>query len=102
MIVSDEFLAEVLETASKRTGSSLDAAEQIVLKYFPRRNYMTKPEAARYLCVCERSIDKARNNGLRWTKMGKQILFKIEDLDAYAEARTYAGNPDSVPCLSTK
>ena len=27
---------------------------------------------------------------------------KIEDLDAYAEARTYNGDPDSVPCLSSK
>ena len=102
MIVTDEFLAEVLETVSRRTGTSRDAAEQIVLKYFPRRKYMTKSEAAHYLCVCERSIDKARNNGLSWIKMGKQILFKIEDLDAYAEARTYNGDPDSVPCLSSK
>lgn len=104
MIVTDEFLAEVLETASKRTGDSLKNAERLVLTYFPRYrgNYLTKSEAAQYLRVCERSIDKARNNGLRWTKLGKQVLFKIEDLQAYAEAHTYDGGPDSVPCLSSK
>ena len=101
MVVSDEFLTEVLSTVSQRTGASREAAERIVLQYFPRRNYLTKPEAARFLCVCERSIDKARNNGLKWVKMGKQILFTVEDLKAYAAANTHSG-PDSVPCLAEK
>ncbi len=101
MTVSDEFLTEVLETASKRTGASREAAEQIVLQFFPRREYLTKPEAAKYLCICERSLDKARNQGLKWAKFGKQILFKIDDLREFADSHTYCG-PDSVPCLAAK
>ncbi len=52
--------------------------------------YLTTPEAARYLRVCERSLIRWR--GLRigppWTRAGRGVRYRRADLDAWLDRRT--------------
>ena len=51
---------------------------------------LTAAEAARYLRVSERSLIRWRNarKGPAWTYAGKQVRYRLADLDAYLAGRT--------------
>ncbi|PWG62523.1 helix-turn-helix domain-containing protein [Sediminicurvatus halobius] len=51
---------------------------------------LTTAEAARYLQVSERSLIRWRvqRRGPAWTYAGRQVRYRIEDLDAYLSGRT--------------
>ena len=53
---------------------------------------LTKPEAAKRLAVCPRTIDNLVSRGhLPCIKIGSALRFKIEDVQAFIEAQRKGG-----------
>ena len=51
------------------------------------RGYVDKAGAAEYTAVSKRTLDYARQDGLRYHRVGRKVVFKIEDLDRWMDAR---------------
>ena len=49
---------------------------------------LTQKEAMSYLRISLETLAKLRREGLPFVKLGKKVLFKKSDLDAFIEART--------------
>ena len=50
---------------------------------------MTKPEAAKFLRVSTRTIDRERDKGsLPWGRVGRAIRFTTEGLERYVDRQT--------------
>lgn len=58
-----------------------------------RQPLATKPEAAAYLKVPERTLDQWRylGKGPRWSKVGRYVRYRWEDLDAYVNENAKGG-----------
>ena len=55
-----------------------------------------KKEAADYLTVSERTVDRERAKGtLKWIQIGGRVRFNIADLDEYIKKHTLGGSPMS-------
>jgi len=53
------------------------------------QNLLTKDEAANYLRVSTRTIDRERDNRkLRWVSVGRSVRFRIADLEQYVANST--------------
>ncbi len=52
--------------------------------------YLTNTEAAEFLRLSPRTLEKARaiGNGPRFRKFGRRVLYAINDLEAWANARS--------------
>lgn len=52
--------------------------------------YLTNEEAAAYLRLSPRTLEKQRviGGGPRFRKFGRRVLYAIEDLEIWAKART--------------
>ena len=53
-----------------------------------RRLFRT-PDAARYLALAESTLEKSRltGTGPRFAKLGRAVVYDIQDLDVWVEAR---------------
>ena len=53
--------------------------------------FLTQEEAARILRLSPRTLERHRltGTGPRFVKLGRRVLYRRADLDAWAEAHTY-------------
>lgn len=58
--------------------------------------YLTNNEAASYLRLSPRTMEKQRvlGGGPRFRKFGRRVLYALEDLDAWANARSFEMTSD--------
>ena len=61
----------------------------------PQR-YLTNDEAADYLRLSPRTLEKQRviGGGPKFRKFGRRVMYAVSDLDAWADARSYAATSD--------
>ena len=58
--------------------------------------YLTSHEAAEYLSLSNRTLEKHRylGGGPRFRKFGRRVRYTLADLEAWAQARTFAMTSD--------
>lgn len=56
------------------------------------RTYLTNAEAAQYLRLSPRTLEKMRGlgNGPRFRKFGHRVLYELSELETWAADRSYA------------
>ena len=61
----------------------------------PQR-YLTNDEAAEYLRLSPRTLEKQRviGGGPKFRKFGRRVMYTVADLDAWADARSYEATSD--------
>ena len=61
----------------------------------PQR-YLTNDEAADYLRLSPRTLEKQRviGGGPKFRKFGRRVMYAVADLDAWADARSYEATSD--------
>jgi helix-turn-helix protein len=61
----------------------------------PQR-YLTNDEAADYLRLSPRTLEKQRviGNGPKFRKFGRRVMYAVADLDAWADQRSYETTSD--------
>ncbi len=59
--------------------------------------YLTQQEAAAYLRLSPRTLERHRveGTGSRFVKLGRRVLYRRSDLDAWAERRTFASTAEA-------
>ena len=62
----------------------------------PQHRFLTPDEAAAYLRLSPRTLEKHRSvgGGPRFRKFGRMIRYTISDLDVWAESHTFATSSD--------
>lgn len=62
----------------------------------PAARYLNNSEAAAYLRLSPRTLEKQRvlGGGPRFRKFGRRVLYAIADLDAWADGHSYAMTSD--------
>jgi hypothetical protein len=67
-----------------------------VLGAAPAARYLNNAEAAAYLRLSPRTLEKQRvlGGGPRFHKFGRRVLYAVTDLDAWADGRSYAMTSD--------
>ncbi|MGE4451009.1 helix-turn-helix transcriptional regulator [Castellaniella sp.] len=60
------------------------------------QRYLTNDEAADYLRLSPRTLEKQRviGGGPKFRKFGRRVMYAVADLDAWADARSYAATSD--------
>ena len=63
---------------------------------FAKPRYLTAAEAAAYLRISPRTLEKHRivGGGPRYRKVGRMVRYTIKDLDAWTESRSFAMTAD--------
>ncbi len=58
--------------------------------------YLTNDEAAQYLRLSPRTLEKQRviGGGPKFRKFGRRVMYAVIDLDAWADARSYEATSD--------
>lgn len=58
--------------------------------------YLTNDEAAEYLRLSPRTLEKQRviGGGPRFRKFGRRVMYALADLDAWADARSFEATSD--------
>lgn len=58
--------------------------------------YLTNDEAAQYLRLSPRTLEKQRviGGGPRFRKFGRRVMYAMSDLDAWADARSFEATSD--------
>ena len=58
--------------------------------------YLTQDEAAEYVRLSPRTLERHRVHGTgpRFTKAGRRVLYKTENLEAWMEARTFGSTSE--------
>ncbi len=58
--------------------------------------YLTNDEAAHYLRLSPRTLEKQRviGGGPRFRKFGRRVMYAVTDLDAWADARSFEATSD--------
>ena len=61
----------------------------------PQR-YLTNDEAADYLRLSPRTLEKQRviGGGPKFRKFGRRVMYAVSDLDAWADQRSYEATSD--------
>ncbi|MFP3688050.1 MULTISPECIES: helix-turn-helix transcriptional regulator [Burkholderia] len=61
----------------------------------PQR-YLTNDEAAEYLRLSPRTLEKQRviGNGPKFRKFGRRVMYAVVDLDTWADQRSYETTSD--------
>ncbi len=62
----------------------------------PPARYLTNDEAAAFLRLSPRTLEKQRviGGGPRFRKFGRRVMYAIVDLDAWADARSFEATCD--------
>jgi len=62
----------------------------------PPSRYLTNDEAAAYLRLSPRTLEKQRviGGGPRFRKFGRRVMYAVSDLDAWADARSFEATHD--------
>jgi excisionase family DNA binding protein len=57
---------------------------------------LTQPEAADYLRLSERTLERLRVNGggPRFIKAGRRVLYRAEDIEAWVQSRTFGSTAE--------
>ncbi|MPZ44229.1 MAG: helix-turn-helix domain-containing protein [Betaproteobacteria bacterium] len=68
-----------------------------------RPRYLTNDEAAEFLRLSPRTLEKQRviGGGPRFRKFGRRVMYALVDLEAWADARTFEATCDA-PQLSQR
>ncbi|QEE24950.1 helix-turn-helix domain-containing protein [Rhodanobacter glycinis] len=63
----------------------------------PSARYLTNDEAAAFLRLSPRTLEKQRviGGGPRFRKFGRRVMYAIADLEAWADARSFETTYDS-------
>ncbi|HEI6834007.1 TPA: helix-turn-helix domain-containing protein [Yersinia enterocolitica] len=71
------------------------AAAPVAAPAQPQR-YLTNDEAAEYLRLSPRTLEKQRviGGGPKFRKFGRRVMYAVSDLDAWADARSYEATSD--------
>ena len=74
---------------------ALGSAPEFASHAHPQR-YLTNDEAAGYLRLSPRTLEKQRvlGGGPRFRKFGRRVMYAMGDLDAWADQRSYAATSD--------
>jgi hypothetical protein len=82
-----------MRPAPVRPYAAQTAAPQPVAQ--PAR-YLTNDEAAEYLRLSPRTLEKQRviGDGPRFRKFGRRVMYAMADLDAWADARSFEATSD--------
>ena len=58
--------------------------------------YLNQAEAADYLRLSPRTLERHRVNGTgpRFTKAGRRVIYRVDELDAWAASRTFASTAE--------
>lgn len=82
----------VMRPTSLRPSAAPAATQQAV----PPSRYLTNDEAADYLRLSPRTLEKQRviGGGPRFRKFGRRVMYAVSDLDAWADARSYEATCD--------
>ena len=58
--------------------------------------FLTTDEAAAFLRLSPRTLEKQRviGGGPKFRKFGRRVMYAVSDLDAWADARSYAATSD--------
>lgn len=59
-------------------------------------SFLTQGEAAKLLRLSPRTLERHRVSGTgpRFTKAGRRVLYRISELEAWVEARTFASTAE--------
>jgi len=59
--------------------------------------FLTQTEAAKYLRLSPRTLERQRVSGTgpRFTKAGKRVLYRLDELDTWTDARTFASTAEA-------
>jgi hypothetical protein len=70
------------------------AAAAVTAPAQPQR-YLTNDEAADYLRLSPRTLEKQRviGGGPKFRKFGRRVMYAVSDLDAWADQRSYEARP---------
>ncbi|MAY39050.1 MULTISPECIES: helix-turn-helix domain-containing protein [Spongiibacter] len=62
----------------------------------PPSRYLTNDEAAEYLRLSPRTLEKQRviGGGPRFRKFGRRVMYAVNDLDVWADERSYEATCD--------
>ena len=62
----------------------------------PQARYLTNDEAAAFLRLSPRTLEKQRvmGGGPRFHKFGRRVMYAIADLEAWADARSFEATCD--------
>ena len=62
----------------------------------PQARYLTNDEAAAYLRLSPRTLEKQRviGGGPRFRKFGRRVMYAVTDLEAWADARSFEATYD--------
>ena len=102
--VRKEYFEELLESASRNQiiEFSREEAEELINRYFPRKEFMSKTEVAVLLGCSLRQIDYLReNHGLPWISQGNRVRFSIYEVRKWIDNHRHAGE-GSVPSMAYK
>ena len=60
------------------------------------QRYLTNDEAAEYLRLSPRTLEKQRviGGGPKFRKFGRRVMYAVSDLDAWADQRSYEATSD--------
>lgn len=61
--------------------------------------YVTQSEAADFLRISERTLERWRveGNGPRFRRFGRRIVYAQSDLESWADGRCYQSTSEAVP-----
>lgn len=78
-----------------RPAPSRPAAAAVTATSQPQR-YLTNDEAADYLRLSPRTLEKQRviGGGPKFHKFGRRVMYAVSDLDAWADQRSYEATSD--------
>ena len=62
----------------------------------PQARYLTNDEAAAFLRLSPRTLEKQRviGGGPRFRKFGRRVMYAVADLEAWADARSFEATYD--------
>lgn len=75
------------------------APQNIVADGSVRRRFLDNDAAAEYLCLSPRTLEKLRviGDGPAFRKLGRRVVYALEDLDIWADRRRQESTSDSDP-----
>ena len=84
-----------MEVHPMRPAPLRPAAAAVAAPAQPQR-YLTNDEAADYLRLSPRTLEKQRviGGGPKFRKFGRRVMYAVSDLDAWADQRSYEATSD--------
>ena len=84
-----------MEVLTMRPAPLRPAAAAVTPTAQPQR-YLTNDEAADYLRLSPRTLEKQRviGGGPRFRKFGRRVMYAVADLDVWADSRSFEATSD--------